>query len=75
MKLHTTRIMEVLSEVPGRYVLHDDGRYRLKEADGADFIVIDRGKRFLVEPDPEQIDDLERQGYLIREGSRLVLPG
>jgi hypothetical protein len=36
MMLHTSRIADLLCKKPGRYIHHDAGDFRMKEANGED---------------------------------------
>jgi hypothetical protein len=76
MKLNTTMILDLLRQRPGRYILHDMGHYRMKEANGDDVTVTDtdNGRECLVEPVAVQMDDLEDASKLIRDGSKYLLP-
>ncbi|MBV9826038.1 MAG: hypothetical protein JO001_10210 [Alphaproteobacteria bacterium] len=67
-------ILDLLAAKPGRYIQYARGNYRLKEADGSDVIVSDRGCDQMVEPAADQIDDLANAAHLVREGFRLRLP-
>ena len=70
MGLNATAIHELLRKQPGRYIQHDSGHYRMKEPDGSDVIVNDGGREILVEPTKGQMDGLEDQALLTRNGSR-----
>jgi hypothetical protein len=70
MQINTTAILELLHKQPDRYIQHDSGNYRMKEPKGSDVIVKEDGREFLVEPTQDQMDDLERQSRLTRDGSR-----
>lgn len=74
MNLRTSMILELLERDPTRYVEHDTGCYRLKEASGADVVVDDNGRQAPVEPLQIHMDDLERESRLVRDGSRYRLP-
>jgi hypothetical protein len=69
MRLNTTRILELLREIPGRYIRRDMGQYRMKEANDVDVIVRENGRECFVEPLAAQMDDLMDTSRLIREGS------
>jgi hypothetical protein len=70
MGLNATAIHELLRKQPGRYIQHDSGHYRVKEPNGSDVIVSKDGKEFLVEPTKGQMDALEDESRLARNGSR-----
>jgi hypothetical protein len=72
--LNTTMILVLLHEGTGRYIQHDMGHYRMKEANGVDVTVIENGGEYLVEPTAEQIDDLMDASKLVRDGSKYLLP-
>jgi hypothetical protein len=74
MDLRTSAILELLERDRSRYVEHDTGRYRLKEANGADVMVDDNGRQLPVEPQQIQMDDLVEQSRVVRDGSRYRLP-
>jgi hypothetical protein len=38
MMLNGTKVLDLLHRKPGRYIQHDMGVYRMKEADGADVV-------------------------------------
>ena len=61
--LRGTTILELLREKPGRYILYNLWRYRMKEADGADVIM--NGQP--VEPYAVHMDDLIEAGNLVRD--------
>jgi hypothetical protein len=73
MELTTTGILDLLSEKPGRYIEHSMGRYRMKEANGDDVIVTEDGRRYPIEPEAGQMDDLMDASRLTRDGSRYRL--
>jgi hypothetical protein len=70
MDLTTTGILDLLNQRPGRYIQHDMGNYRIKDASGADVTVREGGKDVPIQPTASQIDDLIDASLLIREGSR-----
>jgi hypothetical protein len=72
--LNTTMILELLRQKPGRYVDHDMGQYRMKEANGDDVTITENGREYLVEPIAEQMDDLTDASRLVRDGSEYRLP-
>jgi hypothetical protein len=74
MMLNTTMILDLLRQTPGRYIQHDMGHYRMKEANGADVKVTENGREYLVEPIAEQMDDLTDASKLVRDGSKYRLP-
>ena len=64
-----------LHQKPGRYIQHDMGLYRMKEADGADVLHIEKnGRESPVEPLAVHMDGLMDEGRLVRDGSRYLLP-
>jgi hypothetical protein len=74
MMLNTTMILDLLRQRPGRYVQHDMGQYRMKEANGDDVTITENGRDYLVEPIAEQMDDLIDASKLVRDGSNYLLP-
>jgi hypothetical protein len=46
--LNGTKILDLLHQKPGRYIQHDMGLYRMKEADGADVLHIEKNGRELL---------------------------
>jgi hypothetical protein len=74
MMLNTTMILDLLADKPGRYVQHESGTYRMKEADGSDVIITENGRDYLIEPIAEQMDDLMDASHLRREESQYRLP-
>ena len=74
MKLNMTMILDLLGQRPGRYIQHDMGHYRMKEANGSDVKVTENGRAYLVEPIAEQMDDLMDASKLVRSGSKYLLP-
>jgi hypothetical protein len=70
MGLNATMIFNLLRQQPGRYVQHDMGDYRMKEANGADVTVRENDLDFLVQPTADHIDSLMDASLLIRDGSR-----
>ena len=74
MMLHTSRIPDLLHKKPGRYIHHDAGDFRMKEANGEDVKLTEDRREYLVEPTAQQIDDLMDAKRLVRDGSRYVLP-
>jgi hypothetical protein len=74
MMLYTSRITDLLRKKPGRYIHHDAGAFRMKEAKGEDMKLTEGGREYLVEPTAQQIDDLMDAKRLLRDGSRYVLP-
>jgi len=70
MHLTTSQIHDLLKERDGRYLEHDMGNYRMKEASGADVTVKENGKDVSIQPTASQIDDLVDASLLIRDGSR-----
>jgi hypothetical protein len=74
MMLNTTMILDLLGERPGRYIHHDMGHYRMKEANGADVKVPENGRESLVEPTAGQMDDLMDTKHLVHEGAQYLLP-
>jgi hypothetical protein len=69
MMLNGTIILELLRERPGRYIWHDMGQYRMKEANGADVTVTEDGRECVIEPVAAQMDDLMDASRLIRDRS------
>jgi hypothetical protein len=74
MNLNASMILGLLEHDRSRYIERDMGRYRLKEANGADVLVDDNGRQVPVEPMQIHMDDLERESRLVRDGSRYRLP-
>jgi hypothetical protein len=74
MRLTTSMIPDLLSKKPRRYIHHNAGSYRMKEANGEDVKLTKDGKEYLVEPTPDQIDDLMDAEKLVRDGSTYALP-
>ena len=75
MTLNGTTILELLQQKPGRYIQHDMGLYRMKEADGADVLHIEKnGRESPVEPLAVHMDGLMDEGRLVRDGSSYLLP-
>jgi hypothetical protein len=58
MKLNAMTIPELLGAKPGRYILHNMERYRMREANGTDVIVTENGRNCFVEPIAAHMDDL-----------------
>jgi hypothetical protein len=69
MMLHTTMILELMCERPGKYILHSIGNYRMKEANGDDVTVTESGRQTPIEPSAGQMDDLMDQSVLTRDRS------
>jgi hypothetical protein len=74
MMLYTSRITDLLRKKRGRYIHHDAGAFRMKEAKGEDVKFTEDRREHLVEPTAQQIDDLMNAKRLVRDGSRYVLP-
>ena len=74
MTLHISRITDLLRKKPGRYIHHDAGGFRMKEANGEDVKLTEDRREYPVEPTAQQIDDLMDAKRLVRDGSRYVLP-
>jgi virulence-associated protein VagC len=72
MMLNTTMILDLLHQRPGRYIQHDMGQYRMKEANGDDVTITETGREYLVEPIAEQMDDLTDTSQLVRDGSKYL---
>jgi hypothetical protein len=70
MDLTTSGVLDLLNQRAGRYIQHDMGDYRMKEASGADVTVSENGSDVPIQPTASQIDDLIDASLLIREGSR-----
>lgn len=73
MKLRTTMITDLLRERPGRYIQHDMGHYRMKEANGDDVKITEDGREYLVEPEAIQMDNLMDASKLRQNSSRYYL--
>jgi hypothetical protein len=67
-----TMILDFLRKRPGRYIQHDTGHYRMKEANGVDVIESDDRGVFHVDPSQAQIDGLMEEAKLIQNGSRYI---
>jgi hypothetical protein len=74
MMLRTWRIIDLLRNKRGRYIHHDAGAFRMKEANGEDVMLTEDRRGYLVEPTAQQIDDLMDAKRLVRDGSKYVLP-
>jgi hypothetical protein len=74
MILNTTMILDLLRQRHGRYIQHDMGHYRMKEADGADVTVTENGREYLIEPIAERMDDLTDASKLVQDASKYLLP-
>ena len=74
MMLFTSRITDLLRKKPGRYIRHDAGDFRMKEANGEDVKLTEDRRDYLVEPTAQQVDDLLDARRLVRDDSRYVLP-
>jgi hypothetical protein len=72
MNLTTTGILELLGEQAGRYIQHDMGDYRIKEASGTDVTVRENGQDVPIRPTAQQMDDLMEASLLIRDGPRIL---
>jgi hypothetical protein len=72
--LYTARITDLLRKKPGRYIHHDAGVFRMKEASGEDVKLMEDRREYVVEPTAQQIDDLMDAKRLVRDGSKYVLP-
>jgi hypothetical protein len=70
MKLHTTGVLDLLRQKPGRYVEYLRGDYTMREDGGAAVTVIEGGEEFAIHPAESQIDDLVRASHLVRDGSK-----
>jgi hypothetical protein len=70
-----TKILDLLHQKPGRYMQHDMGLYRMKEADGADVLHTEKsGRESPVEPLAAHMDGLMDEGRLVRDGPRYLCP-
>jgi hypothetical protein len=68
MMLNGTIILELLHQKPGRYIQHDMGLYRMKEAD--DVLHTDKnGWEYPVEPLAAHMDGRMDEGRLVRDDS------
>jgi hypothetical protein len=74
MRLTSSMILDLLGEVPGRYIHRDAGSYRMKEANGEDVKLTKDGKECLVEPRLAQIDGLMDEEKLVCDRSKYSLP-
>ena len=74
MMLRTSRIIDLLRNKRGRYIHHDAGAFRMKEANGEDVMLTEDRRGYLVEPTAQQIDDLMDAQRLVRDGAKYVLP-
>ena len=74
MTLYTSRITDLLTKKPGRYIHQDANAFRMREAKGEDVKLTEDRREYLVEPTAQQIDDLMNAKRLVRDGSRYVLP-
>jgi hypothetical protein len=76
MMLNGTMILELLHQKPGRYIQHDMGHYRMKEAGGVDVVHIEKkhGMEYPVEPLAAHMDGLMDERRLVRDGSSYLLP-
>jgi hypothetical protein len=74
MMLRTSRIIDLLRNKRGRYNHHEEGAFRMKEANGEDVMLTEDRRGYLVEPTAQQIDDLMDAKRLVRDGSKYVLP-
>jgi hypothetical protein len=75
MMLNGTTILELLHQKPGRYIQHDMGLYRMKEADRVGVVHKDEnGRGYPVEPLAAHMDGLMDEGRLVRDGSSYSLP-
>ena len=73
MMLHTSRIMDLLRNKRGRYIHHDAGAFRMKEADGEDVKLTEDRRGYLVQPTAQRIDLMDAK-RLVRDGAKYVLP-
>jgi hypothetical protein len=73
MHLHTTAVLDLLSEKTGRYIEHHRGLYVMKEGDGKSVFVLEEGKHVHIQPSESQMDELVKAGHLLQEGSRYQL--
>ena len=74
MMLHTSRIIDLLRNKRGRYIHHDAGSFRMKEANGEDVKLTEDRRGYLVEPTAQQIDDLMDAKRLVRDGPNTSCP-
>jgi hypothetical protein len=74
MMVSTTDILNLLRAKPGRFVedIAGDG-FPMREGDDSYVVVWDNGRDYPVTARVEQMEDLERQGYVVPQPGRWVL--
>jgi hypothetical protein len=74
MMVSTTDILNLLRAKPGRFVEDIAGdELPMKEGDDSDVVISDNGRDYRVTARVEQIEDLEKQGYVVTQPGRWVL--
>lgn len=74
MRLSSSTTLDLLAEKPGRYIHHDAGSYRMKEANGEDVKLTQDGKEYSVEPPSLLMDGLMDENRLVCDRSNYALP-
>jgi hypothetical protein len=74
MMVSTTDILNLLRAKPGRFVEDIAGEeLPMKEDDDSDVVISDNGRDYRVTARVEQMEDLEKEGYVVTQPGRWVL--
>jgi hypothetical protein len=74
MMVSTTDILNLLRAKPGRFVEDVAGdELPMREGDDSVVVISDNGRDYRVTARVEQMEDLEKQGYVVTEPGRWML--
>jgi hypothetical protein len=76
MMISTTDILNLLRAKPGRFIEDIAGdELPMREGDDSLVVITDNGRDYRVTARVEQMEDLEKQGYVVTQPGRWVLKG